>query len=191
MDESQYQYMFHNTSMPPHMIDANNLFPCCATFFVDSDLVRTRSKDEYLLIISRLRQWSKEHPRVRNQEPAVYCGRVMEYTWHILLTNRTNIPQLPSNHSRIWRWISSEGPDSSFWSIFHCFTFDSSNTLQIVSEMWVHKTISSNQVVTNLSILDCLLRLFKVRHHAKHIILFPHLGFWLRLVKCDRCITMV
>jgi hypothetical protein len=103
MDESQYQYVYQNTSMPLRMINDNNFYPCCATFFVDSDLVRTRSKFEYGLIISRLRQWSREHSTFRNRKPAVFCGRVMEYTWHILLTNQTFIPELPGTYRRVMK----------------------------------------------------------------------------------------
>jgi hypothetical protein len=95
MDEGQYRYVYHGTSMPPHMIDKTNFYPCCATFFMDSYLVRNRPKKEYRLIISRLRQWSREHSSFQRREPAFFCGRVMEYTWHILLANQTQIPELP------------------------------------------------------------------------------------------------
>jgi hypothetical protein len=105
MTESMYRYVYRNTSMPPHTIQTHNHRPCCATFFVDSSLVHTRSKHEYRTIRSRLRQWSRDHPilyrrvgnRTRRVHPAFYCGRTMEYTWHLLLANRTHIPSLPSD----------------------------------------------------------------------------------------------
>jgi hypothetical protein len=97
MTESMYGYIYHNTSMPPRMIDKDNFRPSCSTFFVDSDLVRTRTVDEYQLIISRLRQWSRENPRRKLGDAAYYCSRILEYTWHILLANLTNIPPLPAD----------------------------------------------------------------------------------------------
>jgi hypothetical protein len=97
MSEEMYFYVYHNTSMPPHTIDEDNLRPCCSTFFVDSDLVRLRTAQEYRLIISRLRQWSRENPTFNGWLPSVFCSRIMEYTWHILLSNRTSIPRLPKD----------------------------------------------------------------------------------------------
>jgi hypothetical protein len=95
MSPSMYRYIYQNTSMPRHIIEKENFRPCCATFFVDSELVRTRAKKEYETIRSSLRQWSRENSRPGGHDPAFYCGRVMEYTWHILLSNKSNIPPLP------------------------------------------------------------------------------------------------
>lgn len=80
-----YHYVFSNTSMPSEPVDDNNQRPCCATWWMDSDLVHSRTKSEYITIRDRLRQWSMEHMTAR-PNPAYYCGRTMEYTWHILFS---------------------------------------------------------------------------------------------------------
>jgi hypothetical protein len=95
MNEEMYAAIYVNTSMPPKMIDENNTRPCCATFFVDANLIHTRKKEEYVFLRERLRNYSIYKPVVGMGNPNMDCGRIMEYTWHILLTNRTTIPPLP------------------------------------------------------------------------------------------------
>jgi hypothetical protein len=87
-----YSFVFSNTSMPMLPIETNNFRPCCATFWFNSALIRTRKKDEYITIRERLREWSRTHQNL-NPTPAFYCGRIMEYNWHILLANRSCIPR--------------------------------------------------------------------------------------------------
>jgi hypothetical protein len=90
-----YEYVFRNTSMPPKLYQKWNNRPCCSTFFVNSDLVRTRGVDEYKLIISRLRQWSRENPNAYGRDAAYFCSRILEYNWHVMLTTRSNVTALP------------------------------------------------------------------------------------------------
>jgi hypothetical protein len=85
-----YAEIFGNTTMPRRPIWAHNQYPCCATFFMNSRLVKTRQKSEYILLRWRLRQWSRKWSMVK-PNPAHYCGRTMEWTWHILFSNRTYI----------------------------------------------------------------------------------------------------
>jgi hypothetical protein len=95
MDEPMYNSIYGNTTMPARRIINNTFYPCCSTFFVDSRLVQTRPKFEYELVRARLRQWSRDYRFDKKEGPAAYCGRVMEYTWHILLANRSAIPTMP------------------------------------------------------------------------------------------------
>lgn len=85
-----YRWIYKGTSMPEDPIMYNNLRPCCSTFWLDSKLIHTRQKWEYVLIRDRLRQWSTEHMNL-NKGPGYYCSRTMEYTWHILLSNQSYI----------------------------------------------------------------------------------------------------
>jgi hypothetical protein len=87
-----YSYVFRGTSMPPKPLQYG-WWPCCATFWVDSALIRTRTKAEYILVRKRLIQWSVDHNRMVS--PAWFCGRIMEYHWALWLTNRTHIPIIP------------------------------------------------------------------------------------------------
>lgn len=87
-----YKYVFANTSMAR---DARvGTCPCCGTFFMKSSLTHTRPKSEYILIRDNLRRWSREHLHVP-LGAAFRCSRVMEWTWHILFANKTNIPKAP------------------------------------------------------------------------------------------------
>jgi hypothetical protein len=87
--EPLYRYLFANTSMPELPIDKGNRRPCCATFFMSSELVWTRKKKEYILIRDRLREWSRQHERYRST--ALRCGWLMEFTWHILFTKNASV----------------------------------------------------------------------------------------------------
>lgn len=87
-----YKYIFANTSMAH---DARvGASPCCGTFFMKSSLIHTRAKSEYIIIRDNLRRWSREHLHVP-LGAAFRCSRVMEWTWHILFANKTNIPKAP------------------------------------------------------------------------------------------------
>jgi hypothetical protein len=85
-----YRFLFANTSMPTQMVTESNQRPCCGTFWMNSELVRTRPKEEYVLIRDRLREWSKENMD-RTPSAAWFCGRMMEYNWHILFANTSYI----------------------------------------------------------------------------------------------------
>jgi hypothetical protein len=97
MTEEMYEAIYFNTSMPATMIEKDNFRPCCATFFMDAKLVHTRKKAEYVLLRQRMRHYTTNRPIWGTGRPNTDCGRIMEYTWHILLTNRTNIPLLPAS----------------------------------------------------------------------------------------------
>jgi hypothetical protein len=97
MRKEMYEAIYFSTSMPPKMIDEDNFRPCCATFFMDANLVHTRKKAEYGLLRQRMRDYTtnKHVPVIADRNTD--CSRVMEYTWHILLANRTNITGLPDS----------------------------------------------------------------------------------------------
>jgi hypothetical protein len=82
-----YSYVFKQTAMPAAPVEVGNQRPCCATFWLNSELIRNRKVTEYIAVRDALREWSKEN---RNMEPnpAYFCGRVMEYNWHILFTKK-------------------------------------------------------------------------------------------------------
>jgi hypothetical protein len=84
-----YQYVFANTSMPAYPPDDGKFQPCCATFFMNSELVKTRKKEEYILIRDRLRKWSQQRPRLRNA--AQKCGYVMEWSWNVLFAKNAYV----------------------------------------------------------------------------------------------------
>ena len=85
-----YKYVFANTSMPPEPVEEHNQRPCCATFWLNSELVRNRKKEEYIEMRDKLRQWSRTHQDA-NPDPAWYCGRTMEYNWHIIFTKKAYV----------------------------------------------------------------------------------------------------
>ena len=85
-----YKYVFANTSMPPEPVEEHNQRPCCATFWLNSELVRNRKKEEYIEMRDKLRQWSRAHQDA-NPDPAWYCGRTMEYNWHIIFTKKAYV----------------------------------------------------------------------------------------------------
>jgi hypothetical protein len=80
-----YKYVFGGTSMPRDPAVTGNQRPCCATFWLNVELIRNRKKEEYMHMRDRLRQWSSEN-RDAHPSPAWFCGRTMEYTWHIIFT---------------------------------------------------------------------------------------------------------
>jgi hypothetical protein len=82
-----YKFIFKNTSMPKEPVVERNQRPCCATFWLNSELVWSREKSEYVEMRDRLREWSKRNAGVK-PDPAYFCGRTMEYSWHIIFTKR-------------------------------------------------------------------------------------------------------
>ena len=93
-----YSYVFDNTTMAPDTANrrpAKNHHPCCATFFTKSSLIQRRPKSDYIRIVERLREWSRRHKHWGRRGPAVFCGTVLEWSWHLLLTNKTRIPVPP------------------------------------------------------------------------------------------------
>jgi hypothetical protein len=91
--KSLYYEIFNGTSMPANPIRENNLRPCCATFFMDSELIRTRPKAEYILIRDRLRTYSlrMREEGLGRKRYSIRCSWLMEWNWHIMFANRSNI----------------------------------------------------------------------------------------------------
>ena len=92
-----YAYVFANTTMGPDTANKRpekNHHPCCASFFTKTSLLHKRPKSDYIRIRDRLRDWSRLHPHWR-RGAAHYCGTVMEWSWHLLLANKTKIPVPP------------------------------------------------------------------------------------------------
>ena len=99
--QDMYSYMYNGTTVP-RVWNRYSVYPCCATFFVKTSQIRKRPKEDYLTIYKNIENWVKMNPKL-----AYHCGRIFEYTWHILLTdNKTEIPTPP-----YVRWlISRPGP---------------------------------------------------------------------------------
>ena len=97
-----YEYVFNGTSMPPKATEEGNFYPCCATFFMDSDMVYTRTKEEYILIRDRLQQWARERQlKERSDRIPLLCGRLMEYNWHVLFTGNATVETCPIGRGAI------------------------------------------------------------------------------------------
>ena len=95
-----YSYMYNGTTVP-RVWNRYSVYPCCATFFVKTSQIRKRPKEDYLTIYKNIENWVKMNPKL-----AYHCGRVFEYTWHILLTGEPEVPTPPYS-----RWlISKSGP---------------------------------------------------------------------------------
>lgn len=77
-----FKYVFHDTPMMDYYNMSFLRFFCCATFFVDARNFLIRPRNLYKLLIDRLIDYSH-----KNQNPAYFCGRIMEYTWQLLLAN--------------------------------------------------------------------------------------------------------
>jgi hypothetical protein len=78
-----YHEFFDGTSMPKEF-PVNTSSPCCSTFFVDTEAILMRPLEDYLLIRQRMRHWARHHQEWR-PSASYYCGRMFEYTWHVLL----------------------------------------------------------------------------------------------------------
>ena len=85
-----FRSIYYNTSMEKYFNAKELSFPCCSTFFFDSQKLKTRKKEEYLTIINRLNNYSIHCTNAFG--PSYWCSRIMEYTWHILLSGKTKVP---------------------------------------------------------------------------------------------------
>ena len=82
-----YSYMFNETSLP-RVWTRFGICPCCATFFVKTEQIRKRPKEEYIQIYKNLEKWVSLNPY-----QFYYCGRFFEFTWHLILANKNEIPR--------------------------------------------------------------------------------------------------
>ena len=89
--QEMYSIFFDNTTMP-RIWTRFGIYPCCATFFVKTEQIRKREKEEYLTILKNVENWALINPK----KPA-QCGRLFEFVWHLLLTNKTEIPRPREN----------------------------------------------------------------------------------------------
>ena len=80
-----YPYLFNGTTMP-RVWDRFSTYPCCSTFFVKTNQIRMRPKENYRRIFLNLQKWVEMNPNL-----GWHCSRVFEYTWHILLGQKTQI----------------------------------------------------------------------------------------------------
>jgi hypothetical protein len=86
-----YDFLFKNSSLKQQAFEIGNQWPCCATWFMDSSLVKTRPKEDYIEWRRKLRIWSIRNGDIK-PNPAFYCGRVMEWNWHVIFANTSYIP---------------------------------------------------------------------------------------------------
>jgi hypothetical protein len=54
--------------------------------------VRNRKKGEYIQVREQMRKWVREHLKMPGPGYAYKCGRVFEYTWHMLLGMKGVVP---------------------------------------------------------------------------------------------------
>ncbi|OHT04175.1 hypothetical protein TRFO_28404 [Tritrichomonas foetus] len=109
-----FRYVYANTSMWEHLNATNMSFNCCATFFVDSRNFKLRPREEYLTIIQRLRNYSiesKDYDGTHLNDPAAKCGRLLEYSWHLLLNNN---PVVDRTHANPYFWKLRQAPPKMF-----------------------------------------------------------------------------
>lgn len=92
--EGLYQFLFAGTSMPKDPPRTSVSRPCCASFFMSSDLVKMRAKAELLLFRNRLQMWSRQNKHL-TKGPAWYCSRLMEDSWHLMFYGKQNVPRGP------------------------------------------------------------------------------------------------
>jgi hypothetical protein len=85
-----YRWIFNGTTMPPEPIETGNQRPCCATFWLNQELIKNRKVEEYVRVRDGLRDWSRRHADA-DPDPAWFCGRLMEYNWHILFTKKAYV----------------------------------------------------------------------------------------------------
>ena len=84
-----YYNVFHDTPLMEFFNVDHIWFPCCASFFVDSRQFKIRPKQLYIDMIKRLRWYSILD---RKNFSLLTCGRLLEYTWHIIFTNKAIMP---------------------------------------------------------------------------------------------------
>ena len=82
-----YPRMFQDTSIP-RVWNRYSTYPCCSTFFVKTETIRKRPKQDYINIYRNLQNWVAVNPNI-----SFHCGRVFEYTWHIIFTGKPEVPQ--------------------------------------------------------------------------------------------------
>lgn len=80
--------LFKNTSIPSEIPNKFS-YPCCSSFFVSSNSLRIRSKDEYIALLDNMEKWSINNYNktyIRN-DPGNVCGRVYEMMWNRILSS--------------------------------------------------------------------------------------------------------
>lgn len=90
-----YNYFFSGTtiSVVPQMFWS---YPCCSTFFVHSKSIKLRQLDEYKSWFSMIQTWSRKFANNNpGKDPAIYCGRVFEGLWNVVLANVTYVKVPP------------------------------------------------------------------------------------------------
>ena len=103
-----YPYIFDNTSMP-RVWTRFGIYPCCATFFVKTEQIRKRPKEEYLQIYKNLEKWVE-----RNPNQGFDCSRLFEFTWHLLLAQTKIIPRPTENVRYMYSNKNSQDPCKYF-----------------------------------------------------------------------------
>ena len=95
-----YPFMFQGTTMP-RVWTRYSTYPCCSTFFVKTSQIRMRPKQDYINMYKNLQSWVAINPNI-----SFHCGRVFEYTWHVIFTGSQEV-KTPS----YVRWmVNKKGP---------------------------------------------------------------------------------
>ena len=86
-----FPIVYHDTPIMKFLDVSELWFSCCASFFVASKQFKIRPRQMYLDMINRLRNYSIQSLQDPKADPSYICGRILEYTWHILLTDKPKI----------------------------------------------------------------------------------------------------
>ena len=106
--QDMYSYMFNETSMP-RVWTRFGVYPCCATFFVKTEQIRKRPKEDYIQIYKNLEKWVELNPNL-----GFHCGRLFEYVWHVLLADKKIIPRPIENVT--FKWSRFDANDPCRWN---------------------------------------------------------------------------
>ena len=93
-----YNFIYNNVSGMPTFWDRWGVYPCCATFFVKTEVVRRRPRSEYKKILDNAIAWAKT-----KGDKGKRCGYMFEFTWHLLFTGKQLIEPPPSYRLSIKR----------------------------------------------------------------------------------------
>lgn len=77
----------------------HNYYPCCTSFFVRAENIRFHSIDFYKKLIAKGRDWSLKHNNW-HPYPGYYCGRIFEYSFHLMFTGNKYIEKPPKLYPR-------------------------------------------------------------------------------------------
>lgn len=89
--QQMFKEVYGGTSVFKYFRGHHISFPCCSTFYIDSSLINKNPLSLYKQVHERLIRWSEN--RIANNQSAILCGYLMEYSWNMLF----NVPSISSS----------------------------------------------------------------------------------------------